>query len=53
MGGDSGNVQIATLAFRFCGVEPLCDFSPNAVGAALTKVKADGVTGVTHEKVLY
>lgn len=52
-GDDSGNVQIATLAFRVCGVDPLCDYSPNAVGAALTKVKADGVTGMTREKILY
>ena len=49
-GDDKGEVQLATLAFRLSNVDTTCDLTPNAVGAALAKAKADGVTGMTREK---
>ena len=49
-GDDEGKVQLATLAFRLCGVDQTCDFTPNAVAAALAKAKEAGFTGMTREK---
>ena len=48
-GNGRGEVQVASLVFRIDGIGPEKDLSPERIGEAVRKAKADGVTGLTKE----